>query len=177
VPFLADAVSFGASSALIAAIGGRFGRERAAGAPRASLRAEILEGVRWLLGHRLLRTGVVFGGVANLADSAMDAILVLFAQDELRLGSVGYGLLLTSFAVGGVLGSLVAVRVSRVLGSGTVIVGGILVGAVMALGIGLTSAPGWPAACWRSRAPRSRSTTWSGSRYAKHSCPTPSWAA
>ncbi|HEX6678866.1 MAG TPA: MFS transporter [Actinomycetes bacterium] len=139
VPFLADAVSFGASSALVAAIGGRFGRERAAGAPRTGLRAEVVEGVRWLLGHRLLRAGVVFGAIANLADSAMDAVLVLFAQDELGLGSVGYGLLLAMFAVGGVLGSLVAVRASRVLGGGTVIVGGILVGAVMALGIGLTS--------------------------------------
>jgi predicted MFS family arabinose efflux permease len=127
------------SAPLIAAIDGRFGRERAAGGPPTGLRAEIAEGVRWLLGHRLLRTGVIFGGVANLADSAMDAILVLFAQDKLGLGSVGYGLLLAGYAVGGVLGSLVAVRVSRLLGSGTAIVGGILVGAVMALGIGLTS--------------------------------------
>jgi MFS family permease len=141
VPFVADAVSFGASSVLIAAIGGRFRRERAAGAPRTGLRAEIAEGVRWLLDHRLLRAGVVFGAVANLADSAMDAVLVLFAQEQLGLGSVGYGLLLAGFAVGGVAGSLVAARASRALGSGTVIVGGILVGAVMALGIGLTSSP------------------------------------
>lgn len=141
MPLLADAVSFAASSALIAAIPGRFGPERAANTPPTSLRAEITEGLRWLLAHRLLRTGVILGGIANLALTAMDAILVLFAQEHLGLGSVGYGLLLASYAVGGSLASLAAVRVGRLLGSGTVIEGSILVAAVMSLGIGLTSSP------------------------------------
>jgi predicted MFS family arabinose efflux permease len=141
VPFVADAVSFGVSAALIAALPDRFQPQRASGAARTSLRAEITQGVRWLLGHRLLRAGVIFGGVTNLAVTAMDAILVLFAQEDLGLDSVGYGLLLASYAIGGVLGSLAAVRVGRLLGAGTVIVGGILVGAIMLLGIGLTSSP------------------------------------
>jgi MFS family permease len=138
-PFLVDAVSFAFSSALIAAIPGRFRPERTADTPRAGLRAEITEGMRWVLGHRLLRANVVMAGVTNLALTAGDVILVLLAQDELGLGSVGYGLLLAGYAVGGVLGSLVAVRVGRLLGTGTVIVGGILVAAAMSLGIGLTS--------------------------------------
>ena len=50
VPFLVDAVSFLASSALIAAIGGSFAPERPAGAARSSLRADIAEAARALAG-------------------------------------------------------------------------------------------------------------------------------
>lgn len=139
VPFVVDAVSFAASSALLAAIPGRFASQRPAVAPPTSLRAEIAQGVRWLLGHRLVRTIVVMDGATNLALTAGDAILVLFAQQRLGLGSVGYGLLLAGYAVGGTLGSLLAVRVGRLVGTGTIIVGGVLVAAAMSLGIGLAS--------------------------------------
>ncbi len=54
VPFLGDAVSFAASSALIASIRGQFRQGRAAKGERARLRADIAEGLRWLLAHRLL---------------------------------------------------------------------------------------------------------------------------
>jgi hypothetical protein len=94
VPFGADAVSFVASSALIAAIRGRYAPSRA-GAPRTRLRAEIAEGLAWLAQHRLLRTMAIIVGAANLATAAGMAILVLFAQERLGLGSVGYGVLLT----------------------------------------------------------------------------------
>src|SRR6266511_3748521 len=79
VPFLADAASFAVSSALIAAIRGRFAPERAAEAPRLGLWVDIAEGLRWLLGHRLLRTLAVMVGLMNLATMAGEAILVLAA--------------------------------------------------------------------------------------------------
>jgi hypothetical protein len=108
-------VSFAASTALIAAIRGNLAPHRVgvdAAVPRASLRADIAEGLRWLLGHRLLRALAVMVGLMNLATMAGQAILVLLAQEELGLGSAGYGLL-TGLAVGGVLGSLLATRLSR----------------------------------------------------------------
>jgi MFS family permease len=141
VPFAADAVSFLTSSVLLATLQGRFTAQRPTGAPRASLRAEIAEGLRWLLGHRLFRTMAVVVSVTNLSLAAGDAILVLFAQDKLGLRSVGFGLLLASYAVGGVLGSLLATRASRRLGAGTVFVGALLVAAVALVGIGATSDP------------------------------------
>src|SRR6266511_2217802 len=95
VPFLADAVSFAASSTLIATIRGSFAPQRPVGTaaeePRASLRADIAEGLRWPVAHRLLRVLAVMVGMMNLAVMAGEAILVLFAQEELGLGSVGYG--------------------------------------------------------------------------------------
>jgi MFS family permease len=145
-PFAVDAVSFAVSSAMVAAIRGRFGGrppQPATGSAdpvrRTRLLRDIGEGLRWLRGHRLLRTAAVLVAVVNLLTSAADAVLVLFAQDELGLGSVGFGLLLTGTAVGGVLGSLAATRLSRHLGIGPVMVGSLLLIGLAQFGFGLTS--------------------------------------
>src|SRR6266508_995924 len=53
-----DAVRF----ALLAAIRGHFAPQRPAGPTRASLRADIAEGLGWLRGHRLLRALAVMVG-------------------------------------------------------------------------------------------------------------------
>jgi MFS family permease len=152
IPFLADAVSFGASSALVAAIGGR---RRPAGGPgggeataeagrRTSLLAEITEGLGWLFRHRVLRAMAVLVAGVNILWTAHDAILVLFAQERLGLGSVGFGLLLTGSAVGGALGGVLAPRLSRGLGPIPVMIGGFILEGFVAFGIGLTRSP-WAA--------------------------------
>ena len=138
VPFGADAVSFVASSALIATIRGRFAPARAEGA-RTRLRTEIAEGLAWLTRHRLLRTLAILVGGANIAGSAGTAILVLFAQERLGLGSVGYGVLLTGEAVGGLAGSAVASRISQRIGPGATLIACLVGMAGALLGIGVTS--------------------------------------
>ena len=130
VPFLGDALSFAASSALVATIRGHFRPQGAADAQRVSLRAEIAQGLRWLRAHRLLRALAVLVGLMNLASMAGQAIMVLFAQELLGLGSVGYGLLLAAHGVGGVLGSLVATRLGRHAGTATLLLSAVVVRAV-----------------------------------------------
>jgi MFS family permease len=69
-PFWADSASFVIAAALIATISGAFRPTRPADSdltPRPSIRADIAEGIRWLHGHRLLRTLAMLLGVANLA--------------------------------------------------------------------------------------------------------------
>jgi len=127
LPFLVDAGSFVAASALVLAMDGTFRATGLQEAPRTTLRAEISEGFAWLWGHRLLRTLAMALGVMNLTSAATIAVLVLFAGGRLGLGSVGYGLLLSSLAVGGVLGALCAGRVVGWLGAGTTMRGGLLV--------------------------------------------------
>lgn len=118
-PFLFGAGAFAAASAMVLSLRGSFRPAKEEGAaPRSSLFSEIGEGLRWLYGHRLLRLLAVILGVTNMAFSAVFAIMVLFAQDVLGLGSFGYGLLLTSIAVGGVLGSFTSERIIRFFGSG-----------------------------------------------------------
>jgi MFS family permease len=130
VPFLVDALSFVASSALVATIRGHFRPQGAADAQRVSLRVEIAQGLRWLLAHRLLRALAVLVGLMNLASIAGQAIMVLFVQELLGLGSVGYGLLLAAHGVGGVLGSLVATRLGRHADTATLLLSAVVIRAV-----------------------------------------------
>ena len=131
VPFLLDAGTFAAAAALILALRGQFRPERPEGAPPTTLVAEIGEGLRWLWNHRLIRTLAIMLGVFNVTFAATDAIFVLFAQDVLGLGSFGYGVLLTSGAVGGLIGSLMADRIIAWLGSGRALQASILVSALV----------------------------------------------
>src|SRR4030095_2120432 len=160
LPFLGDEVSLGGSAARVAAIPGQFRAEGRSGRP--GLRAEIGEGLRFLFAHRVLRAGVLLVSASNLAFMAGEAVLVLFATDELGLGSRGYGLLLAAVAVGGVPGgllaargggggapggvggvpgSLLAARVGERVPPGVLIVGGVLTGAVVMACFGLATNP------------------------------------
>ena len=145
IPFAVDAVSFGASSALVAAIPGRRAAhstgEASATGRRTSLWTEIAEGLRWLFAHRVLRAVAVLVAGVNIALTGSDAIMVLFAQERLGLDSIGFGLLLTGSAVGGAAGSVVAPRLSRRLGPVPVMMGGFIIAGVAAVGIGLTRNP------------------------------------
>ena len=145
-PFLVDAVSFGASAGLVASIPGRFTARNAAPpgtgpATSVTLRQDIAEGLRWLLGHRLIRLLAIQASIANLAFMAGGAVLVLFAQERLELGSSGYGLLLAGGAVGGILGGLVAAPLRRWLGPGRLLVANALVSAASYATLGFTSNP------------------------------------
>lgn len=106
IPFLVNAFTYAASAVLIGLVAGAY-RPSAElpDEPRQprSVRAEVAEGFRWLARQRLLRTMAVLIGLLNLTLTAAIAILVLLATERLHLGSVGYGLLFTCMAVGGVL--------------------------------------------------------------------------
>ena len=141
VPFFLDAGSFAAAAVLVLFMRGKFRVERPEGTPPTTLRAEISEGLRWLWGNRLLRTLAVSLGIMNLTSTATISIFVLFAQERLGLGSVGYGVLLTSSAVGGVAGSLAAERFVRWLGAGTTMRIGLVIEAASAGVIALSREP------------------------------------
>jgi MFS family permease len=67
--------------------------------------------------------------------------MVLFAQEKLGLDAVGFGLLFSGSAVGGVLGCLVAARVTRVVGTARVTVWTMVASALAYLVFGLSSDP------------------------------------
>ena len=142
LPFLANAGTFAASALLVAWIAGSYRPERgaadaaaaanaagAAGKGRRthvlrSVRADVAEGFRFLAGQRLLRTMAVLIGLLNVTLTGALAVLVLLARDRLQLGSVGYGLLFTCIAVGGILGSVIGDRlIAKVTATWTIRVG------------------------------------------------------
>jgi Na+/melibiose symporter-like transporter len=141
VPFLLDAGSFAAAAALVAAMGGRFRVERPEGRAATTLRGEIAEGVHWLARNRLLRILAVAIALMNLTLSATLSISVLYAQERLGLGSVGYGLLLSSMAVGGISASLVAERVIGWLGPATTMRLGLVIESSTHLVLALARSP------------------------------------
>ena len=139
IPFFVDAGTFGVAAALIAAIGGL--RLRSDGPPteRKGFRDELTEGVRWLWNHRLLKRMGIILGIMNGTFAAAMAVYVLFVQEILGLDASSFGLLLTGGAIGGVIGSVAAARVSRSIGPGASLFSVLLVGAIT-LGItGTTS--------------------------------------
>jgi Na+/melibiose symporter-like transporter len=84
----------------------------------------------------------------NLVAMACEAILVLFAQGELGLGGVGFGLLLAASAAGGLLGSVVAPRLGRQVGTGRLLVAVTLLNAACYLLFGLSSNPWVAGVTW-----------------------------
>ena len=77
---------------------------------RPTIRADVVEGLRYLLGHKLLRTLAIILGSMNLLDLVARSTFVLFAQDQLHLSDLGFGIVLTMWAVGGIAGGLIADR-------------------------------------------------------------------
>ena len=118
LPFLLGAGGLAAAAALIVVLRGSFRVERGADAPPPNIRVEVAEGIRWLWGHRLLRTLALSLALLNVTLVAQVSVMVLFAEERLGLGPVGYGILVTTYGLGGVLGSLVASSVIRWLGAG-----------------------------------------------------------
>ena len=86
---------------------------------KTTLRFDIGEGLRFLWNQKILRTLAVMTGVFNFASNAAFAVLVLFAvgpASEMKLSEVGFGLLLTTSALGAFVGSFIAERVEARLG-------------------------------------------------------------
>lgn len=121
LPFAIDAVTAAIAAALVASIRGTSRAPHEPGdaqAPRIPMRTQIAEGMAWLWSHRLLRTLAIALAVMNGVNAAVQAVLVLFAQEALGLSAFGLGLLLTAGGVGGLLGSVVAPNLVQRIGSG-----------------------------------------------------------
>lgn len=65
------------------------------------VRTEIAEGLRWLVHHPAMRTLAIVMLTFNITWGAAWSVLVLWAQDRVGMGAVGFGLLTTASAVGG----------------------------------------------------------------------------
>jgi predicted MFS family arabinose efflux permease len=67
---------------------------------------DVVEGMRWLWHHPPVRTLAVTITVFNVTFGAAWSVLVLLAIERLGMGEVGYGLLITVGALGGLLGTV-----------------------------------------------------------------------
>lgn len=136
-PFLLDAGGLVLIAILVATLPAALNRP--APGPHGALGAAIAEGARWLLfGNPLLRTLTLTVGLSNIGLGAVFAILVLVAHERLGVGSVGYAVLITMVAVGGVIGGLTASRIVTMIGPGTALRVGLIIEILSYLGMAVT---------------------------------------
>ena len=102
-PFAAEAACMLASAALALRI--RLPPHGIDRATRARARQEIAQGFRWLWRHAAVRTLAITIVTFNVTFGAAWSVLVLYAIERLDMGEVGYGLLTTATAAGGLLGT------------------------------------------------------------------------
>jgi MFS family permease len=143
LPFGVDALSFFIAAVLVSTLRPRIPAQPTG--PRARLRTDIAAGMRWLWRHSVLRTLAVTMGLGNVVFCAAFAVFVLYARQRLQLSDVGYGLLLTTFAIGGLLGTTIATRVQTRFGSANVLRAGLVIEALTHATLAATTSP-WVAA-------------------------------
>ncbi|MFC5289204.1 MFS transporter [Actinokineospora guangxiensis] len=107
--------------------------------PDRHLGREIREGVRWLFAHRLIRTIAICLGLMNVLLMAAFAIFVLYAKERLGLGDIGFGVLLTAGAVGGLIGTGLVAPLRRRFGDSTLLRVGLLVETATHVGLALAT--------------------------------------
>jgi MFS family permease len=83
---------------------------------------DIAEGLRFVVGHRLLRRLIACTGIGNFASSGGSALFVLFMLRDLHLSPLTIGIIDSASAVGGVVGALLATALARRIGEGPSIV-------------------------------------------------------
>ncbi|MYZ10025.1 MFS transporter [Streptomyces sp. SID2999] len=115
VPLLADAVSFAVSAVLVRSLPAV---PRPVPRARESLLRQARAGASYVFGDRLLLGLALRPAVGNVAFLAVETVLALFAHERLGVGALGFGLLLTAEAAGGLLGTGVASVLGRRLGTG-----------------------------------------------------------
>jgi MFS family permease len=99
VPFATQAILVALSVLLVAQIATPKGPVR--DVEGTHVLRDIAEGVRWLVHHDAVRTLAIVIVAFNITWGAAWAVLVLYALDHLHMDAVGYGLLTTAAAVGG----------------------------------------------------------------------------
>ncbi|WP_037319844.1 MFS transporter [Amycolatopsis orientalis] len=130
LPFAVDAVSFVVAAMLLA----RLPKRRHA----PSERVKVLDGLRWLRKHRLLRALALLLGINTFCGQLGNATLVLFVTDALHLGAGVFGVLLAGAALGGIAGGLVITRLVARLGDLRALLVSLAVNALVFIGMGFS---------------------------------------
>jgi MFS family permease len=147
LPFATDAACFALGAVLISRIVHRPRdpadaadvADDAAKAGRTSLRADMAEGFRWLVAHPPMRTLVLTIVAFNVTFGAAWSVLVLYAGDRLGMNEVGFGLLTTAMAVGGIIGTVSYGRLERRFSLANIMRVGLLIETFTHLSLALTT--------------------------------------
>jgi MFS family permease len=104
VPFTVQATCLALAAVLVSRIGTPRGAVREN--VDTHVRQDIADGVRWLIGHRPVRTLALVIVTFNITWAAPWSVLVLWALQRVAIDEAGFGLLTTATALGGLLSTL-----------------------------------------------------------------------
>ncbi len=102
------------------------------------VREDIREGWRWLWAHPAVRTLAITIFTFNVTFGAAWSVLVLYARERLGMGAVGFGLITTAMAVGGLLGTASYGWLERRVPLGVIMRGGLIIETLTHLALALT---------------------------------------
>jgi predicted MFS family arabinose efflux permease len=106
---------------------------------RRSLRRDVAEGFRWTVHHAAVRTLVLTILIFNITFGAAWSVLVLYASERLGMGAVGFGLLTTASAVGGLLGTALYGAITRRISLGNLMRVGLVIETLTHVALALTT--------------------------------------
>ena len=139
-PFLVQAVCIGLGAVLITRM---VVPPLARPETRSHIGRDIAEGFRWTWGNRAVRTLTITISF-NVTYGAAWSVLVLYATEVLDLGAIGFGLLTTVGALGGIAGTASYDWLERHASLATLMRVGLIIETFTHLGLALTTT-GWVA--------------------------------
>jgi MFS family permease len=121
VAILGDAISYLVSAALLGRIRGaeRFRKPE----HRTRIRSDVVEGVRYVFGHRYLRPNMAFVAISNFFGQVLWTMFLVYAVRRLEWSPGTIGLVLTLGNLGFLAGAVLAPRIGARLGVGPTLVG------------------------------------------------------
>jgi MFS family permease len=141
LPFATDAACFALGAVLVSRVVGSAAGETEAGRAPSNLRKDLAEGVRWLVAHPPMRTLALTIIAFNVTFGAAWSVLVLYAQERLGMGEVGFGLMTTAVAAGGIIGTALYGPLERRFALGNIMRVGLLIETATHLVLALTQSP------------------------------------
>ncbi len=120
LPFLADAISYGASVCSLVFV--RTPLQEMRSRLPGKLHMEIAAGMAWLWRHPVMRTIALLMGGLVVIDEGMRLIIIVLAQHQ-GASSLTIGLIFGMGGMGGIVGALLGVQAQRRLSFGKVIIG------------------------------------------------------
>lgn len=81
--------------------------------PPATVRQELMEGLRYIFGHRLLKEVLVLVAMATLGIASIVLLAVHHLDESLNVGALGYGFAMTTLGFGSVMGGFLAHRLAE----------------------------------------------------------------
>ncbi len=133
-PFVMEAATMVTAAALAARLPALTREDQG----RRPVRHEIAEGLRWLWHNAPVRTLALTIVTFNVTFGAAWSVMVLYALDRLHAGKVGFGLLTSAAAAGGIVGAALYGRLTAHLSLGNIMRIGLIIETLTHLSLALT---------------------------------------